>query len=498
MDFLEKNSHEEIKEDLKEKWKILIVDDEPEVHVITKLTLRDFCFKNKNIEFFSAYSEKECLNILSNNQDFHIILLDVVMENETSGLSVVEYIRNNLNNHIMRIILRTGQAGLFNEDYICEKYDINDFKNKTELTVQKLKTSLITTLRNYIDIDRIEKNKLFLELITNSLYKFNESNINNFEQIIYSIFNDIKYFKKINQELEYGYVNLNSGLVINSLINNNSNFKQLNKHIQECINQKRIIFTEEYVFIYYGGKTNESDYFDNVFFLKTEQIFSQDCLYCLNILANNIDKSYQNVLFKNEIETSQEEIVNLLGEAVENRSKESGQHVKRVSLISELLAKKVGFSDYEATLVKIAAPLHDLGKIGIPDNILHKNGKLTLEEREIMNTHVYIGYDMLKNSKYKTLRYASIIAEQHHEKWDGSGYPNALKGEEINILGRIVAISDVFDALLSKRCYKEAWTLEDTIQHIIKEKGKHFDPHIVDIFLDNINEINNIINKYKD
>ncbi len=171
MDFLLQDSNEEIKEDLTNKWKILIVDDEPEVHLLTKLTLKDFNFKDKKIEFTSAYSEKECIDILSKNQDFNIILLDVVMENETSGLSIVEFIRNELNNHQIRIILRTGQAGLFNEDYICEKYDINDFKNKTELTIQKLKTSLITTLRNYIDIERIQKNKLFLELITNSLYK---------------------------------------------------------------------------------------------------------------------------------------------------------------------------------------------------------------------------------------------------------------------------------------------------------------------------------------
>lgn len=498
MDFLVQDSNEEIKEDLINKWKILIVDDEPEVHLLTQLTLKDFNFKDKKIEFTSAYSEKECIDILSKNQDFNIILLDVVMENETSGLSIVEFIRNELNNHQIRIILRTGQAGLFNEDYICEKYDINDFKNKTELTIQKLKTSLITTLRNYIDIERIQKNKLFLELITNSLYKFNESNLFNFEKIVSSIFIDIKNFKQVNKDLEYGYVNFISGFIINSTLNCNTNFNTINKYIEQCILDKNIIITNEYVFIYYGGKTNETDYFDNVFFVNIEQIFSQDCLYCLNILANHIDKSYKNVLFKNEIETSQEEIVNLLGEAVENRSKESGNHVKRVSLISELLSKKVGFSDYEATLVKIAAPLHDLGKIGIPDNILHKHGKLTTEEREIMNNHVYIGYDMLKRSKHKTLRYAAIIAEQHHEKWDGSGYPQKLAGEDIHILGRIVAISDVFDALLSKRCYKEPWTLEETIQHIIKEKGKHFDPNIVDIFIDNIEEINNIRKKYSD
>lgn len=414
------------------------------------------------------------------------------MEKDNSGLDIVEYIRNTLNNHLIRIILRTGQAGIFNEEHICELYDINDFKNKSELTIQKLKTSLITTLRNYLDIERIQNNKLFLELITNSLHKFNETNLFNFENTVFSIFDHIKKFKKVQDNLEYGYINFISGFVIQSILNCKNSFNYLNQYIKQCIDKKGIIITEDYVFIYYGGKTNETDFFDNVFFIKIEHIFPQDCLYYLNILSDHIDKSYKNLLFKNEIETSQEEIVNLLGEAVENRSKESGNHVKRVSLISELLARKIGFSDHEATLVKIAAPLHDLGKIGIPDNILHKNGKLTNEEREIMNNHVYIGYDMLKKSKHKTLRYAAIIAEQHHEKWDGSGYPHKLKGEEINILGRIVALSDVFDALLSKRCYKEAWSLEDTIQHIIKEKGKHFDPNLVDIFL------NNIRNKYSD
>jgi response regulator RpfG family c-di-GMP phosphodiesterase len=154
-----------------------------------------------------------------------------------------------------------------------------------------------------------------------------------------------------------------------------------------------------------------------------------------------------------------------------------------VAEYSRLLALKVGIPSIEAELIKQASPMHDIGKVGIPDSILNKPGKHTEEESVIMKTHVQVGHDMLVGSERPILRTAAIIAIAHHEKWDGSGYPKGLKGEEIHLYGRITALADVFDALGSDRCYKKAWPLDDILELMKAERGKHFDPKLVDLML---------------
>ncbi|MGE7272382.1 HD-GYP domain-containing protein [Brevibacillus panacihumi] len=182
----------------------------------------------------------------------------------------------------------------------------------------------------------------------------------------------------------------------------------------------------------------------------------------------------------------------------EGRSKETGNHVKRVAEYSKLLTCKYGLSEEEAELLRIASPMHDIGKIAIPDAILTKNGKLTDEEFEVMKTHADIGYHLLKNSNMRILKAAAIIAQQHHEKWDGSGYPNGLRGEEIHLYARITAIADVFDALGSERVYKKAWDLPRILDLFHKERGRHFDPDLVDLFFESLEDILRIREGYTD
>lgn len=199
-----------------------------------------------------------------------------------------------------------------------------------------------------------------------------------------------------------------------------------------------------------------------------------------------------------EIEDTQKEIIFTMGAIGESRSKETGNHVKRVAKYSELLALLYGMNKDEAELLKLSSPMHDIGKVAIPDSILKKNGKLTEEEFEYMKSHATLGYDMLKQSHRIILKTASIVAYEHHEKWDGSGYPRAIKKEEIHIFGRITAIADVFDALGSDRCYKSAWEDKNIIKFFEDEKGKHFDPKLVTLFLNNFKDFVKIRDKYKD
>lgn len=204
------------------------------------------------------------------------------------------------------------------------------------------------------------------------------------------------------------------------------------------------------------------------------------------------------VTFHQELENTQKEIINKMGEIVEGRSKETGSHVKRVSEYSKELAQLADLSEEDVNLLYAASPMHDIGKVGIPDSILLKPGPLDEDEWVIMKNHSKTGYDILKNSNRPILRAAAIVSYTHHEKWDGSGYPNALKGEDIHIFGRISAIADVFDALGSDRTYKKAWELEKIIDFFKKEKAKHFDPILTDIFLQNIDKMILIRDKHKD
>jgi putative two-component system response regulator len=188
-----------------------------------------------------------------------------------------------------------------------------------------------------------------------------------------------------------------------------------------------------------------------------------------------------------------------LGKASEYRDTETGMHIKRMSLYSERLAQLLGLDDYECELIRYAAPLHDVGKVGIKDNILLKPGKLTKEEFEIMKTHTLIGGEILDNAdKFPVINMGQIIALQHHEKYDGSGYPYGLKGSEIHLYARIVAIADVFDALSSVRVYKKAFSIQESLTIMRSERGKQFDPKLFDLFIENICDFIAIKEKYQD
>ena len=199
-----------------------------------------------------------------------------------------------------------------------------------------------------------------------------------------------------------------------------------------------------------------------------------------------------------EIEETQKEVVFTMGAIGESRSKETGNHVKRVAAYSKILALACGMNEAEAEMLKQASPMHDIGKVAIPDAILNKPGKLNKEEYQAMQEHALLGHEMLKHSERTLLQTAATVAYEHHEKYDGSGYPQGLKGEAIHFYGRITAIADVFDALGSDRIYKKAWEDEAIFALLRSERGKHFDPLLIDLFFDHIEEILLLRDKYKD
>ncbi|OUS75485.1 hypothetical protein B1748_17185 [Paenibacillus sp. MY03] len=209
-------------------------------------------------------------------------------------------------------------------------------------------------------------------------------------------------------------------------------------------------------------------------------VFSDKDMEYLSLAASYSGKSLEAFMLREEIVETQREIIFSMGEIGESRSKETGSHVRRVAQYSYWLALGLGMSEREAALLRDASPMHDIGKVAIPDAILHKPGALTDEEFDQIKGHTLIGHQLLRHSKRELLRAASIVALEHHEKWDGSGYPQRLRGEEIHIYGRITAVADVFDALGSARAYKQAWELDRILALFEAERGRHFDPRVVD------------------
>lgn len=243
--------------------------------------------------------------------------------------------------------------------------------------------------------------------------------------------------------------------------------------------------------------TRTQDYTQQVSVTRDDEIGQLSDAF--NTMIGGMDNALGEITALNhEIEDTQREVVFTMGAIGESRSKETGNHVKRVAEYSRLLALYYGLSEEESEMLKQASPMHDIGKVAIPDAVLNKPGRFDEEERRIMDTHAALGYDMLKHSNRTLLEAAAIVAYEHHEKWNGTGYPRKLSGEEIHIYGRITALADVFDALGSDRVYKKAWDDEKIFNLFKEERGEHFDPKLVDIFFNHLDEFIAIRETFKD
>lgn len=505
MQFQDEDENPIVEEFSHEKWKILIVDDEDVIHTTTKLVLKDFSFENKKLEFLSAYTSKEAKNILEREDGIALILLDVVMESDNAGLELVKYIREDLNNNFIRIILRTGQPGQAPEERIIIDYDINDYKTKTELTVQKLFTTIISSLRAYQDLIMIEKNRKGLREIVdaskklfeiNSLRKFASGLIMQLSAM-YGFDNDALYLRSSG----FAVTDKNGDRVVLAATGEFAEY--IDKNVEELHNPEILALLDEAkekktsivsgeILVGYYRSLGEIDNF--VLFKGIREIDSID-REMIDLFSANISVAFDNVYLNERIINTQKDVIYKLGEVVESRSEETSNHVRKVSEYVFLLAIKYGI-DYEtAEVLKVSASMHDIGKIGIAQNILLKADKLTKEELDEVKKHSYIGYSILKVSNLKLMQVASVQAYEHHENFDGSGYPRGISGEDIHIYGRILAIADVFDTMTRDTVYRKKLSTEEAFKFIADNRGKKFDPKLVDLFLSNKEDILDILNK---
>ncbi|MCK6262961.1 DUF3369 domain-containing protein [Vibrio sp. ZSDE26] len=494
-------------------WNVLIVDDEEEIHRVTKMALNKFEFENRPLNFICAKSAKEGQQAFLDHQDIAMVLLDVVMETEHAGLELAKWIRDEHGDLNVRIVLRTGQPGQSPEQAVIKDYDINDYKAKTELTAQKLYTSTLTALRAYQHIMILERSKLGMEQVVKAtknvmdklgFVAFSKAAL---EQIITLINVSDTMLLDISDHLttDTAIIEVDPYKHTAQMICGTGVFqevKQQNTYFDElpfqqllnrALESEASVFDEQEILIYCT-----SAHHSVVFYIVTEQSLGQVDRHLLEVFTENLVVGLKNIDLNEQMKRSQREVIYRLTEVVENRSNETGYHVKRVARYCELLGRLYGLDEEECEIILFASPLHDIGKVGTPDRVLNKPGKLDADEWAIMQTHAEAGQNMLEGSDLELLDAGAIIAGTHHERWDGTGYPKGTSGENIPIYGRICSLADIFDALCSKRVYKDPWSIEDVFKYIQSESGKFFDPKLVELFLANKDQFLKIREELKD
>jgi response regulator RpfG family c-di-GMP phosphodiesterase len=485
-------------------WRVLIVDDDPDVHSVTRLSLRNVAFKNRSLELLSAYSGAEAFDILRDTNDIALVLLDVVMETDDAGLKLVKRIRGELNNQITRIVLRTGQPGQAPEQKIIVEYDINDYKAKTELTTQKLFTSVIASLRAYESLLTIERSRVGLNKILEgagnlyqiqSLRDFASGVLKQVSAILNVGFDGVLCVRKGGVSKAAGTSHLPAVIAATGKYADLADAELLPSNHQLAHGITKTFQEKHSQYVHPA----------NVLFIHTHQgheltvsitppwPLEEIQREMLEIFCHRIASAFDNLYLFEQLHKSQESTVVALANLAEFRDEGTGGHVRRVQMLTDAIANNLLQRDIytdELTpqfmdMVGMASILHDVGKVATPDHILLKPGIHTPEERVIMQKHAQVGEtvlaraaNLLDGASYLT--YGAQIAGGHHEHFDGNGYPRGLKALDIPLSARIVAVVDVFDALLHRRVYKEAWSYPDTIDYIRQRRGTQFDPHVVD------------------
>lgn len=484
-------------------WKILIVDDEPDVHTVTKVAIRGIQYKGRGLEILSAYSGAEGYEKIVANPDIALILLDVVMERSDAGLALVQRIRGDLGNHTIRVVLRTGQPGEAPEQEVILGYDINDYKEKTELSAKKLYTTVIASLRAYESLVTIERSRQGLNQILDGCADLYQRDT--LKEFASGVLNQIGAVLNIGIEGILCAADLSGSdgnidvLAVTGMFSHIHSAELLDKApkvhelIHEALLKKQCLFDHPHEALYFPTKTH----WQFAIYFQSPWPLNEIEIELMRVFCDRISAAFDNLYFHTQMQNAQEATVIALADLAEFRDSDTGEHILRVKRLSQATAERMlskGLYPEKLTaqfvkLIGIASILHDVGKVGTPDSILFKPAMLSEDERAIMNRHTVIGgaildraARMVEGQSYLSL--AAEIAGSHHEKFNGSGYPKGLQGDDIPLAGRIVSVVDVFDALVHRRIYKEPWSKEDALRYLKENAGSQFDPLVVETFIE--------------
>lgn len=491
MGFAEEVQAKEHRGDAATPWNVLIVDDEQSVHAVTSMVLRDLQVDDRRIRFISAYSAEEARRIYRQQSDIAVAFVDVVMETEHAGLEFVQWLREEMHDRAIRVIIRTGQPGSAPEQEVIRRYDINDYKEKTELTSTRLATTLTVALRGYHQITTIQRSREGFRRIVDAtaafwrphaVSEFVEGVITQFGALVADRDAVLVEVSGVGAQDKDGtmltigstgrFAGM-SGMPVSSLPD-----PDVQQIIDACRRERRTVVASDLFTTYLPTRHGP----DSILFVKLPRPVSDVDVDLLEVYSQNVAIAFENLSLSLKMDETQKETIYLLGELVEKRSESTGNHVRRVGRIVEMLGSLSGEVSDTVGTWQMAASLHDIGKIAIPDGILYKEGALTPEEYRLMQSHTIVGYDLLSTYDNEMMRIAASVCRSHHENWDGSGYPDGLAGAAIPVPARMTAIADVFDALTHARSYKVAWSVDEAFHYVLDHRGTKFDPQLTDRF----------------
>lgn len=466
-------------------WKVLLVDDEPDIRAITRLCLKEFSFASRGLEFLEASSAAEARDLLGRHSDIAVALIDVVMETDDAGLKLVEYIRNELGNNLIRLIIRTGQPGMAPERYVIDHFDIDDYKDKAELTAARLYTTVRSAIKAYRDLRVIDLNRAGLSRLLDvapEIYRLGSNSVSAFfDGVLTQVvglcnLSDSSFISTVDgliATMDGADVKVHS---VTGNLDQSPRFAEIQRRCAEVLKNGAPLDQGDIILplISEGAPVG-------VIFLEPTQPLVESDMHLIRLMAQQCSGALENLKLHMDLKDSYNHAVDMLAELAEYKDKTTGDHVARIGEYTRLVAMEMGVSPTEAALYGDASRLHDVGKVAIPDNVLHKPGPLNTEEFAVMRTHTEIGAMVLSHDKSFDL--AREISLGHHERWDGKGYPQGRPSRILHLATRIVSVVDVFDALISARPYKKGWDEETAVKVISEGAGSQFDPDVVAAFL---------------
>jgi response regulator RpfG family c-di-GMP phosphodiesterase len=481
-------------------WRVLVVDDDADVHAVTRLALRNVSFKGRELELFSAYSAAEGFRLLRDTADIALVLLDVVMETEDAGLVLARRIREELGNHTVRVVLRTGQPGQAPEQRVIIDYDINDYKAKTELTTQRLFTAVISALRAYETLTMLERSRVGLaKILAGATNLYQAGSLREFAS---GVLGQVSAVLDVGADGMLGVMAGEGGEPV--VLAATGAFAALAGEPQLPPGYAlRPVFERAM-----REQCSQYDPDASVLLIHTQQQ-QRVCIAVtpplpmapmqrdlLELYCQRIASAFDNQYLFDQLKKTQEATVEVLAEVAEFRNQGALEHACRVRDLSTRIALRMkeraaGDPELTAALIALSGPasmLDDVGLVAAFDPLAQPH-VLTPEERSAMQRHAAIGRSVLERAAGTVggvtyLTYGAQVAGSHHERFDGSGYPNGLKGRDIPLCARIVAVADVYDALVNERHYKRAWARSDALDYLREQGGRQFDPDVVAALLD--------------
>lgn len=473
-------------------WKILVVDDDEEIHKVTRLALTGFSHYGRPVTLIHAHSGAEAVAHMRENPDTALVLMDVVMETEHAGLDAVLTIRHQLKNHLTRIVIRTGQPGQAPEELVVRHYDISDYREKTEITARRLHTIVHHGLSQFRELAELHEHKHGLEQVIGASAELqaqrNEEDFarRTLHQLCALLFGEpaaadalmaVRMPGRASRVLAGGgrYAPA-AGLALDEVVT-----PELNAQLEAALRDR----ATEYGPTSFLTTLVTTSGAQLVLHVAGERAIDPADPAHIGLFGRAVSVGYENLRLTRALKDSQRSLILLLSTAVEQRSRAGAGHGQRVAKLVRLLGELHGLPESVLEWLPLAATLHDVGEIAIPEAILNKPGELTRDEQALLETHTRWGQDLLRNQESDMLQIAGLIAGQHHERWDGAGYPNGLRGEQVHLYARLTALANGFDELLHPRGGRLP-PLASVLAQLEKERARAYDPQLLDLMLKNI------------